>query len=112
MLFKATPETVCTPSDSIVVRKIDGDIVIVPLTATAVDGENATYTMNPTGQIIWEYLDGQRSLRAVALLLADRFNAPLSEVENDVLGFVDELARRGFLQFSNISWRSQQQWGG
>jgi len=38
-----------------------------------------------------------QALKDVAALLADEFNAPLSEIESDVLGFANELARRRIL---------------
>jgi len=88
---------VCTPSEDVVARKIEGEIIIVPLVSGIWDAEDELYTLNPSGQAIWQNLDGQRTLKDVAALLAKEFDAPLSELENDVLGFAGELARRGIL---------------
>jgi len=92
--------TICTPSDDVVAREIEGEIVIVPLVAGIGDADDELYTLNPTGQAIWQKLDGQRTLKDVAAALADKFAAPLANIENDVLGFASELVRRGILAVS------------
>ena len=89
---------VCAPSPNVVAREIEGQIVIVPLTAGIGDAEDELYTLNETGQAIWQKLDGQRPLRAVAALLADEFQVPVPDCEREVLGFAGELTRRGILQ--------------
>ena len=89
---------VCTPSPNVVAREIEGQIVIVPLTAGIGDAEDELYTLNDTGQAIWKLLDGHRTLQAVATLLADEFTTSVPDCERDVLGFAGELTRRGILQ--------------
>jgi hypothetical protein len=88
---------VCAPSEDVVAREIEGEVIIVPLTSGIGDLEDELYTLNPTGQAIWHKLDGQRTLKEVAALLAKEFNTPLPEIESDVLGFASELARRRIL---------------
>ncbi|MGO8734254.1 MAG: PqqD family protein [Terriglobia bacterium] len=88
---------VCAPSEDVVAREIEGEIVIVPLVAGIGDAEDELYTLSPTGQAIWQKLDGQRTLKDVAAALADKFDAPLASIENDVLGFAGEMTRRGIL---------------
>ena len=87
----------CTPSEDVVAREIEGDVIIVPLVSGIGDEDDELYTLNPTGQAIWQKLDGQRTLKDVAALLASEFNAPLPELENDVLGFASEMVRRKIL---------------
>ena len=87
----------CTPSEDVVAREIEGDVIIVPLVSGIGDEDDELYTLNPTGQAIWQKLDGQRTLKDVAALLASEFNAPLAELENDVLGFASEMVRRKIL---------------
>lgn len=86
---------ICAPSENVVAREIEGEIVIVPLTTGVGGAEDELYTLNETGQAIWQKLDGKRTLKEVAALLADEFNA--SNCENDVLGFASELTQRGIL---------------
>jgi hypothetical protein len=96
-----TLDVICAPSDDVVAREIEGEIVIVPLAAGIGDASEELYTLNETGQAIWQKLDGQRTLKNVAALLAGEFDAPLPELENDVVGFASEMTRRGFLVVSN-----------
>lgn len=94
---QVTLGTVCVPSEDVVARTIEGDLVIVPLVAGVGDADDELYTLNDTGRAVWERLDGRRTLKEVAELLAGEFSAPLSELEGDVVGFAAELTRRRIL---------------
>jgi len=89
------------PSEDVVAREIEGEIIIVPLTAGIGDTDDELFTLNETGKAIWQKLDGQRSLKDIAALLAGEFNAPLAKLENDVMGFASEMVRRNILAISN-----------
>lgn len=89
-----TLDTICAPSEDVVAREIEGELIIVPLTAGIGDDEDELYTMNETGKAIWDRLDGERTLRRVAKELADEYDAPAADLERDVLGLAAELVRR------------------
>ena len=89
--------TVCTPSEDVVAREIEGEILIVPLAAGIGDADDELYTLNETGQAIWSLLDGHRTLQDVVASLAEEFDAPRLEIQQDVLGLAGELTRRGIL---------------
>jgi len=89
--------SICIPSQGVVAREIEGEIVIVPVTAGIGEAEDELYTLNETGQAIWQKLDGLRTLKDVVASLASEFTSPLSELETDVLGFASELTQRGIL---------------
>jgi len=84
----------CVPSEDVVVRVIEDELIIVPLAAGIGDTDDELYTMNETGKAIWSSLDGEKSLRTLAAELATEFSAPPGEIEKDVLGLMTELARR------------------
>ena len=84
----------CVPSEDVVARVIEDELIIVPLVAGIGDMDDELYTMNDTGKAIWSRLDGQKSLRTVAEELAKEFSAPPGEIEKDVLGLMTELMRR------------------
>lgn len=86
--------TVCAPSEDVVSREIEGELIIVPLVAGIGDMEDELYTLNDTGKAIWEKLDGKRSLKEVAEELKAEFEAPAVEIEKDVIGLVEELLKR------------------
>lgn len=82
------------PSEDVVARELEGEIVIIPLVSDIGDIEDELYTLNETGQAIWRRLDGRRPLSEVASDLAGEFEAPAGEIERDVLGLVGELVSR------------------
>jgi hypothetical protein len=89
-------ESVYVPSEDIVARSIEGEIIIVPLTAeTGNDG--TIFTLNHTGQEIWKLLDGQQSLDVIIEKLCVEFQAEKSQIKVDVQGLVSELVRRKIL---------------
>ena len=93
-------DAIYTPSEDVVFRDIEGELIIVPLTwgvGGTEDEADAIFTLNETGRAIWERLDGQRSLRAVVADLAAEYEAAEGGIEADVLGLVGELVRRRML---------------
>ena len=96
-----TLKTICAVSEDIVAREIEGDIIIVPLVAGIGDTDDELYTLNETGQAIWQKLDGRRTLGEVAEALKQEFEGDLAALEADVLGFAAEMTRRGILAARN-----------
>ncbi len=92
-----TSESVCRPSDDIVAREIEGELVIVPLVAGIGDADDELYTLNETGRAAWRLLDGRKSLGEIAGELADAFEGPREEIERDVVGLAAELLKRRML---------------
>lgn len=95
--MNAKLDAIYAPSEDVVAREIEGELIIVPLAAGIGDLEDELYTLNETGKTIWDRLDGKSNLRAIANNLQDEFEAPASEIETDVLGLVDELLKRRML---------------
>jgi hypothetical protein len=89
-----TLDSVCSPSDDVVARDIEGEIVIVPLVSGIGDLEDELYTLNETGRAIWRRLDGSLTLGQVASLMSAEYSSDLALIEQDVVGFVEELVQR------------------
>lgn len=90
-------DAVYAPSEDIVARDIEGELIIVPLVAGIGDMEDELFTMNETGKAIWDRLDGKKKLKDVLGELSAEFEAPEGEIEQDLIGLVDELVRRKIL---------------
>lgn len=88
---------VYTVSEDVVARDIEGEIIIVPLTAGIGDLEDDLFTLNDTGKAIWDKLDGRRTLQDVVNELSKTYQAPAGEIERDVFGLVQELVQRRIL---------------
>ena len=94
---KVSLESVYRPSEDIVSRSIEGELIIVPLVAGIGDLEDELYTLNETGKAIWDRLDGKKKLKDVLAELSAEFEAPVGEIEKDLTGLVEELFRRKIL---------------
>ena len=92
-----TLDAICAPSQDVVAREIEGELIIVPLAAGIGDDKDELYTLNDTGKAIWDRLDGACTLRQIAKELAEEYDAPAGELERDTLGLVTELVRRKML---------------
>jgi len=86
--------TICIPSEDIVAREIEGELIIIPLASGIGDMEDELYTLNETGKAIWGRLDGTATLGDIAAGMANEYDAPPAEIERDVLGLLEELLRR------------------
>jgi hypothetical protein len=91
-------ETILRPSDDVVAREIEGELILVPLTSGIGDMEDELYTLNETGRAIWDRLDGTKNLKNVAAELAVEFDAPIEEIQRDVCGLVEELLKRRIVE--------------
>ena len=97
MISGETLKQVYSISEDVVVREIDDELIIVPIAAGIGDMEDDLYTMNPTGKAILLSVDGEKSLAQIALELSESYDASLDQIEQDVLGIVDELYQRRML---------------
>ena len=94
MATKINADAAYCPSKDLVCREIEGEVIIVPLVAGMGDMEDELFTLNETGRAVWARLDGKKSLKAVAEELSAEYQAPLGEIEKDVIGLAEELLKR------------------
>ena len=91
---KVSLGSVYAPSDDVVARMIEGELIIVPLVSGVGDFEDELFTLNETGKAIWDQLNGKRTLKEVVKILSSEYVERAEEVETDVIGFMQELLRR------------------
>jgi len=84
-------------SDQVVTRKIENNIIIVPLNRGIGDLDSEMFSLNATGASIWEKLDGTRSLDTIVSETVQDFNASYEQIEEDVIQLVEKLHKSGFL---------------
>ena len=94
MKSKVNIDSVYCPSEDLVCREIEGELIIVPLIAGMGDMEDELFTLNETGRAIWAKLDGKKSLKAVVAELSAEYKAPPGEIKKDVIGLAGELLKR------------------
>jgi hypothetical protein len=95
--IEVTLETVCVPSEDVVSREIENDVIIIPLVAGIGHADDELYSLNETGRSIWRRLDGRQSLGDVVEALAGEYDVSRTVLETDILGFAGELVWRRIL---------------
>lgn len=95
--MKLASSSVCTPSPDLIARTIEGEMLLIPLVAGMVDGDDALYTLSPTAQDIWNLLDGKRTLQDVIDEISKSYESSAGEITDDVLGFVNEMVARSMI---------------
>lgn len=94
MESKVSLAAVYAPSEDIVAREIEGELIIVPLVSGIGDMEDDLFTLNETGRAAWDKLDGTRKLEDVVKELSSEYEAPEGEIEKDLVGLTEELLKR------------------
>lgn len=87
-------ERIFTHSEDIVAREIDGEFIIVPISAGTSDLEDELFSLNETGQAIYNLVDGTKTIAQVIEIMVSEYEAAPGEIEQDVVQLVDELVRR------------------
>lgn len=96
-MTEITIDKVYVPSEDIVARVIEGELIIVPLVAGIGDMDDELFTLNETGKAIWENFNGKTKLKAIIEKLSNEYNAPPELIQIDVFGLVKELVERRML---------------
>ena len=82
------------PSDGVVARMIEGELVIIPISSGIGDLEDDMYTLNETGVAIWDKLAPGKSLEALIDELCREYDAEMASISQDVIGLLEELLNR------------------
>jgi len=87
-------EEVYAPSEEIVAREIEEEIIIIPIGSGVGDLEDELFSLNELGKEIWQRLDGAKSLRQIAEELFTQYEVEPTQLEQDIKGFIGELLTR------------------
>jgi hypothetical protein len=90
-----TPESKVRQNDQVVARELspsEGGVLL--------HLESAQYHgVNPVGLLIWELLDGRRTVREVIDAVRDRVQDPPPQLESDVMQFLTDVHERNLVVF-------------
>lgn len=85
------------PSENVVAREMEGQLILIPLVADVGDLEAELFSLNDTGRAIWDKLDGTRSVADVVRALQAEYDEIAEKIAVDVEGLLEELVRRGMV---------------
>ncbi len=81
----------------VVFRRIAGEFILVPIRQKAVDLKSV-YTLNETGAMVWELLDGRRSVGEIGERISGEFDVDAERARSDVSGIISQLEALGLVQ--------------
>ncbi len=55
------------------------------------------YSTNPVGAEVWSLCDGSLTVADIARQVSGTFNAPIEQVETDVLELLEDMAKEGLI---------------
>lgn len=86
--------------ESVVLRQIHGAYLLVDTEDKYLDDSCSIYELNEAGAIIWNQVDGVRSIRAIAMFLHGIIvdDVPINDIEKDVFDFIQDLSKLGFVE--------------
>lgn len=87
------PDTIYIPSEDVVARQIEDEFLLVPIASGVGDLEDALYTLNETGKLIWQKLAPHKTINDLIDELIDEFDAPRETIQEDVCGILTELLK-------------------
>jgi len=80
--------------DSIVSRRIEDEVILVPIRQNVADLESI-YTLSEVGARIWEQIDGRRTNAEILPLIVGEFEVSEEEAQKDLKGFLQQLSAIG-----------------
>ena len=87
-------EEVYRQDDSIVSRKIEDEVILVPIRQNVADLESI-YTLSEVGAYIWEQIDGRRTTAELPPLIVEEFEVSEEEAQKDLKEFIEQLSAIG-----------------
>ena len=80
--------------DSIVSRRIEDEVILVPIRQNVADLESI-YTLNEVGAYLWEQMDGRRTTAEILALTVEEFEVSEEEAQKDLTDFIQQLSSIG-----------------
>lgn len=80
------PESVPQRVDRVVTQRVEDQAILLQVDT------GRYYSLDEVSGRVWELCDGQHSVSAIAAELGREYEAPVEEVERDVLAFLEEMA--------------------
>jgi hypothetical protein len=81
----------------LVTRNVVGETIIVPVKSNVGDLDSI-YTLNELGTMIWELIDGQRTVNQIAEEVCIAYDIGPEEARKDSLEFLESLEEAGLIQ--------------
>ena len=88
-----------TKEKDLVTRSIADETIIVPI-KNKVGDLDSIYTLNEIGTMIWELIDGKKSVSKIVEAVHNAYEVPLEEAEKDTIDFLNTLKVSGLIRLN------------
>ncbi len=83
--------------DEAIARQIEGETVIVPLVSGIGDLDAEIFSLNSTGTVVWEKLNGAVTLNDVIMNISKDYDIPYDQIKEDITNLVEKLLKKGLI---------------
>lgn len=90
-------ETRFIRNQEVVSRKIDGELIIVPI-RSGVGDLNSLYTLNPVGSVLWDFMTEGHTIPEMVQRICDEFEVTATQAQKDIEAFLDSLMEEKLIQ--------------
>jgi hypothetical protein len=90
-------ETRFIRNQEVVSRKIDGELIIVPI-RSGVGDLNCLYTLNPVGSVLWDFMTEGHTIPEMVQRICDEFEVTATQAQKDIEAFLDSLMEEKLIQ--------------
>ena len=95
-----TGDTVIQKKEKVISQNVEDQAVIVDLDSSHF------FNLNKIGTIIWEQIDGEKSLSDIAGKLSGMFEIPEEQVFEDVREFLSDMHKKGLVIYDEVAAES------
>jgi len=82
------------PSDKVVSRLIEDELIIVPIESDTIDFDHTLFSLTKTGREIWERLDKETTVQQICTDFSKKYNASIDTISADVVELLEDLLKR------------------
>lgn len=90
-------ETRFIRNHEVVSRKIDGELIIVPI-RSGVGDLNSLYTLNSVGSVLWDFMTEGHTIPEMVQRICDEFEVTALQAQQDIESFLDSLMEEKLIQ--------------
>ncbi len=87
----------CIKSDSFVARKLDDELILVPLVGSVAD-MTGILSLNNVSASIFDAIDGKNSINDIILQLLDEYDVDCEVLENDIEHFFKQAQEKNIIE--------------
>jgi Coenzyme PQQ synthesis protein D (PqqD) len=92
-----SPEARYARSHNVVSRKIDGELIVVPV-RSGVGDLNSIYTLNSVGSVLWEFMNQGHTIPDMVARICDEFEVTADQAQKDIEMFISSLITEQLVQ--------------